>query len=206
MNPLRVLRRRDYRQMPWKNGGGTTCEIAVFPCDANTADFDWRISMAQVVTDGWFSEFLGIDRTLSILEGKGIMLSGAGETETLISPTSGPHSFPADTPAYARLIEDTVMDLNVMTRRKTFRHRVLHLESSAFSERQLTAETTAILCNNSPLLIKAGEVLIQLDPLDSVFLDNSTGSVSIFPKSEQKIYIIEINNNLRHNQVRQPTG
>ena len=31
-NPLvTILRAKDYRRMPWKNGGGETVEIAVFP-------------------------------------------------------------------------------------------------------------------------------------------------------------------------------
>ncbi|TIV74879.1 MAG: HutD family protein, partial [Mesorhizobium sp.] len=28
---MRILRAADYRVMPWKNGGGTTTEIAVSP-------------------------------------------------------------------------------------------------------------------------------------------------------------------------------
>ena len=50
--------------MPWKNGGGETAEIAVSPPGAALDDFDWRLSMARVETDGPFSAFPGIDRTL----------------------------------------------------------------------------------------------------------------------------------------------
>jgi environmental stress-induced protein Ves len=47
--------------MPWKNGGGETTEIAVFPDGAGLSDFDWRVSMARVDGDGPFSSFPGIE-------------------------------------------------------------------------------------------------------------------------------------------------
>ena len=65
--------------MRWKNGGGETAEIAVSPPGAALDAFDWRLSMAKVETDGPFSAFPGIDRTLAILEGEGIRLSVGGE-------------------------------------------------------------------------------------------------------------------------------
>ena len=50
----------------WKNGGGSTTEIAVFPPDAGFDDFDWRVSLATVAADGPFSAFPGIERTLAM--------------------------------------------------------------------------------------------------------------------------------------------
>ena len=74
--PLTVLRAADHRTMPWKNGGGSTTEIAAAPDGAGIDAFDWRVSMAVVAADGPFSEFPGIDRTLSILDGSGLILKG----------------------------------------------------------------------------------------------------------------------------------
>ena len=64
---MKILRPADYRSMPWKNGAGTTIEIAVFPEQAGLDDFVWRVSRAQVVADGGFSHFAGIDRSLALL-------------------------------------------------------------------------------------------------------------------------------------------
>jgi environmental stress-induced protein Ves len=33
---------------PWKNGGGSTTQIAVFPPDAGFEEFDWRVSLATI--------------------------------------------------------------------------------------------------------------------------------------------------------------
>lgn len=56
---MKSLHARDYKRMPWKNGGGETVEIAIFPADASVETFEWRISMATVANDGPFSIFPG---------------------------------------------------------------------------------------------------------------------------------------------------
>jgi uncharacterized protein len=121
---LHILKASNHRRMPWKNGGGETVEIAVFPPEANLASFGWRVSMATVASDGPFSVFAGIDRTLSILEGKGMELDIAGRPSTLLTQASHPLAFPADAQTSARLVSGTIVDLNVMTRRGQWTHQV----------------------------------------------------------------------------------
>jgi environmental stress-induced protein Ves len=50
--------------VPWKNGGGTTRQLAVGPADATADDFLWRLSIARIDAPGSFSVFSGIDRTI----------------------------------------------------------------------------------------------------------------------------------------------
>ena len=64
------------RAAPWKNGGGSTTEIAISPPDAGFDDFDWRISVATIAADGPFSAFAGIDRVITLLAGAGVLLQG----------------------------------------------------------------------------------------------------------------------------------
>ena len=111
-----ILRAAGHRRMRWKNGKGETVEIAIHPEAAGTDDFTWRISTATVAEDGPFSVFPGIDRNLSILTGKGMVLDVAG-SETRLDASSPPYAFPGDQPTKARLIDGKVTDLNVMTRR-----------------------------------------------------------------------------------------
>jgi environmental stress-induced protein Ves len=92
---MQILRSTDFRTMPWKNGGGETTEIVVSPPGASMDDFDWRVSMARVVSDGPFSIFPGIDRSLTLLEGTGMTLDVV----------------------QSRLDAGSILDLNVMTRR-----------------------------------------------------------------------------------------
>jgi environmental stress-induced protein Ves len=121
---MRVVRAADYRRMPWKNGGGATTEVAIAPANATLDDFDWRISMAHVAVPGPFSRFPGIDRTLAILDGHGIRLTVADAPAETLTHTSPPHIFPGDVDAGATLVDGPINDLNVMSRRDRYRHRM----------------------------------------------------------------------------------
>jgi len=63
--------KEDYRQMLWKNGGGTTTELYRFPV-AN--EFFFRLSCAEVKGNGPFSLYHGYDRYLMVTSGEGCIL------------------------------------------------------------------------------------------------------------------------------------
>ncbi len=119
---MRIIRAADCLVMPWKNGAGTTTEIAVAPEGASLSDFDWRISMAHVGQDGPFSSFPGIDRTLSVLTGAGITLAFRDGERIRLDRTSAPCPFAADRAVDGLLVEGPIDDLNVMSRRGRWRH------------------------------------------------------------------------------------
>lgn len=121
---MRLLRAADHRRMPWKNGGGETHEVAISPADATVDAFDWRVSMAVVAVDGPFSAFAGIDRTLVLLDGDGMILDIAGWGIVTLTPESAPLAFPADVATGATLTGGPITDLNVMTARGCFAHLV----------------------------------------------------------------------------------
>ncbi|MFJ2113364.1 HutD family protein [Streptomyces sp. NPDC087850] len=116
-----VLRWSAYRSMPWKNGGGTTREVASGTvraplAPAGPADgFDWRMSIADVDTGGPFSAFPGIDRVITLVEGEGMVLTVDG-TPHPVGPLS-PFAFSGDATTDCRLDAGAVRDMNVMTRR-----------------------------------------------------------------------------------------
>lgn len=71
---LDLVSESDCRRMPWKNGGGTTVEIASAPGDADLDTFVWRVSVAEVARDGPFSAFPGVDRVIALVRGSGMRL------------------------------------------------------------------------------------------------------------------------------------
>ena len=73
MSRLSLLRASDYQRVRWKNDGGWTTEIARDP-SAAADDFRWRVSIADIESDGPFSNFHGIDHDLLLLAGNGIEL------------------------------------------------------------------------------------------------------------------------------------
>jgi environmental stress-induced protein Ves len=59
---------------PWKNGGGQTRELVCQPAGASLQDFDWRISVATIAASGPFSSYPGVDRSITLLAGDGVLL------------------------------------------------------------------------------------------------------------------------------------
>jgi environmental stress-induced protein Ves len=124
MTTHRVLSPAEYRRMPWKNGGGHTTEIAAHPAGSGFASFAWRVSVADVLQDGPFSPFAGIDRTLVLLAGAGMRLTGDGEPLELRTPFE-PVSFSGDASLHCGLFAGPVRDFNLMVRRGIARGNVV---------------------------------------------------------------------------------
>lgn len=131
---IRLLGPDDYRRMRWKNGGGWTTEIAVCPEDAglNGKPFDWRVSMAEVETDGDFSAFPGYDRTILLAEGAGMELSFDAAPSQDISRPYEPVSFSGEWRTHCRLLNGPVRDFNVMTARSQWQHTCKMLHGASF--------------------------------------------------------------------------
>jgi uncharacterized protein len=108
--------------MPWKNGGGTTYELAVAPKGATIADFDFRISLATISQDGPFSLFPNVDRTLALVEGEGVTLDIDSQREVRIDHDNPMIAFPGEVAIHARVNDGSTMDFNVMTQRSRCRH------------------------------------------------------------------------------------
>ncbi len=113
-----ILRAADFRETPWKNGAGTTLELAVHPGGAGLDAFEWRVSMARIERSGPFSRFPGVRRTILLVEGDGFELIGPGWTKRLDRPLV-PFSFDGGEEVDCRLLGGAVRDFNVMTRQRT---------------------------------------------------------------------------------------
>ncbi len=101
----------------WKNGGGSTRTVAVSPEGAGLNDFVWRVSIAEVRGSGDFSAFPGVDRTIMLLDGRGMMLHGKdGSMHALTTPFQ-PWRMRGDEPVRAWLLNGAARDFNVMVRR-----------------------------------------------------------------------------------------
>lgn len=68
---MQIIRQCNFRTTQWKNGGGITHEITAHQ---GSGYMIWRLSVAEVVSDGPFSIFEGKERILTVIEGSGIEL------------------------------------------------------------------------------------------------------------------------------------
>ncbi|RWN68653.1 MAG: HutD family protein [Mesorhizobium sp.] len=188
---MRVLRAAEYRSMPWKNRGGVTTEIAVSPAGAALEDFDWRVSMARVESGGPFSRFAGVDRTLAVLEGEGIVLDIAGRPAATMTRASAPLSFPADVPTQATLIAGPITDLNIMTRRGRMTHAVERVAISAPADIHTVADATLILCFDGEITV-AGAAPVRIGPRDTLLLGPEALKWRLEPVRTTTLFVIRI--------------
>ncbi len=112
---------------PWKNGGGITHEIARIESGGRLV---WRLSVAEVDTDGPFSRFDGLMRILTVIEGAGLTLAAPGGD--IAALPRRPVRFPGDLPVEGRRIAGPVRDLNVIFDPGLIEARVSHLRAAGF--------------------------------------------------------------------------
>ena len=96
----------------WKNGGGSTRTLLALP---DEEAWQLRISMADVEKDGPFSDYPGVERWLSLVEGRGMQLEFAHRTVTL-TPLDAPLRFDGAAPPFGSLLQGAIRDLNLMSR------------------------------------------------------------------------------------------
>jgi len=176
--------------VPWKNGGGSTTEIAVFPPDAGFTDFDWRVSLATIGADGPFSVFPGVDRTLALVEGHGVTLDIDGEP-ALVSAADPVLSFEGDARVSAKLNRGTTTDFNAMTRTDRCYH--------SFGRRRLDGPSTFVarapvtvlfLAEGDSLELSNEDERIAMVRYDAMVLDQ--GTVWKLDAGQGMIFIVDI--------------
>ncbi|MFT4242292.1 MAG: HutD family protein [Acidovorax sp.] len=107
----------------WKNGGGSTRELACWPPGAGMDGFGWRVSVATIAAPGPFSAFAGVDRQIMLLDGDGVYLRGSGWQHAL-GERWQPFAFSGDEPVDCAMLGGTSTDFNLMLRRGAWRGQV----------------------------------------------------------------------------------
>ncbi|GAB2536958.1 HutD/Ves family protein [Rhodanobacter koreensis] len=116
-----IIRLQDCPPQPWKNGLGSTREIAVQPSGTGSNDFLWRVSIAEVDSAAPFSSFPGIDRQIVLLDGHGFTMTlDDGHTHALTTPFV-PFAFAGEARVAVSLIDGPTRDFNLMVRREQAR-------------------------------------------------------------------------------------
>ena len=151
----------DYIPMPWRNGAGTTIELI----KRNYSDdvFAWRLSMADVVEDGLFSNFEHYDRTLLLLEGDGITLQYNGEKTDALSKPLEMAQFKGEDHTKATLHGGPIKDFNIMTRRGICHAKTTCGFGNSKSELLSTAATLLVFAVQ-------GDVTVNSDAGDDVLV------------------------------------
>lgn len=120
---MRLIRPSEHRPQRWKNGGGTTTEIVREPRqepNGRNGRFLYRVSIAEVASDGPFSRFDGYDRHIMVLEGHGMRLDCGAHGAIELAPLV-PRAFSGDWDVSGTLHDGPVRDFNVILDRAALR-------------------------------------------------------------------------------------
>ncbi|MBL8519546.1 MAG: HutD family protein [Betaproteobacteria bacterium] len=100
-----------YLRQPWKNGGGSTLEIARGELEGRML---WRMSIATVAASGPFSDFSGYRRTIMLLAGAGVVLRFEDAPDQRIDRPHVPFDFDGGRAVQGDLIDGPAEDFNLM--------------------------------------------------------------------------------------------
>jgi environmental stress-induced protein Ves len=177
--------------VPWKNGGGSTTQIAIAPPEAGLDDFEWRISLATIATDGPFSQFAGVDRTLVLVEGNGITLDIDGETSVLLCDDEPLAAFAGEDQVHAKLNRGPTTDFNVMTRRDCCHHTFGRRRLSGESSFATRADVTVLfLAQGDAITVSSDAERIGMVRYDAVVFEGE--ALWKLESAQAEIFIVDI--------------
>jgi environmental stress-induced protein Ves len=199
MATLTLIRGAQLVASPWKNGGGVTREVAAFPADTGLDTFVWRVSVADVAQAGPFSRFAGIDRTLVLLSGAGMLLdeaqSGDAMTTHALTQPLDTARFAGEAHIDARLVDGPTRDFNLMVRRDRAQGEldVWHAtQQQAQTEHTLSADVALLYCASGAIAVALGDAEAQrLEPGDTLRID-APNNLSCRIKGEGALLAIRI--------------
>jgi len=177
---------------PWKNGGGSTTEIAAAPAGAGFDDFDWRVSLATITQDGAFSVFPGIDRTLALVDGEGVLLD-FGDERVVLSPSEPLIEFAGEDTVHATVTGTTTTDFNVMTRRGRCRHRLEACVVRGTLELNPRASTTLVfVADGECLSVSSARERIAMVRYDMLVIESE--QVWSIEAAQATVFVVDIIN------------
>lgn len=148
---MHIIRLQDCPPSTWKNGGGSTRQLLAYPPGASLDSFTYRVSVAEVDSDGPFSHFAGVDRSLAILEGDGLALMNGAQLFGTLLAGQPPLAFDGALSLSGLRLGGKVRDFNVMSRRGLARHHCQQLVLDAGSHRLTLPERSLLFVVNGQL-------------------------------------------------------
>tara|TARA_R110002167_G_scaffold3583_3_gene17349 strand:- start:23762 stop:24340 length:579 start_codon:yes stop_codon:yes gene_type:complete len=112
---IEIIPPTQFKTVPWKNGQGETIEMLINP-GGSLENFDWRLSMANVVEDGVFSNFSGYTRNLILIAGDGINLQHNDNKIDRLTRLLDISTFDGGDKTVGNLQSNEITDFNIITR------------------------------------------------------------------------------------------
>ncbi|MEO3865382.1 HutD/Ves family protein [Rheinheimera fenheensis] len=173
----------------WQNGGGVTHQLCRQDDEQGLL---WRLSIAEVASDGPFSRFDHIDRIIMLLEGSGFRLHGVADSPKLLDTPLVPFAFAGETPIHCTLINGAVRDFNLMTRRAAVKPQLQVLSIGSEAQTLALSAQTLIYVASGSVDIALGHQTLKLAAQHTLSLSNESGSVQLSSIEGAKVIFIGV--------------
>ena len=171
----------------WQNGGGITHQLCRQDDEQGLL---WRVSIAEVASDGPFSRFDNIDRIIMLLSGRGFSLHGVGANPQLLDTPLMPFAFAGETPIHCTLLNGAVRDFNLMTRRGAVQADLQVLTIGRTQQTLPLSSQTLLYVASGSVDIMFGTQQLTLAAQQTLSLQHEIGSVQLSSNDKaQVIYI-----------------
>jgi environmental stress-induced protein Ves len=161
---MQIIRFAGLKAEPWRNGGGVTREIA--RQGSAGGGWDWRVSIADVTKAGDFSEFPGMERVLTVIEGDLLLLTVNG-TEQPVEKYR-PFRFDGGAATVGALPTGDIRDLNVITRAAAYKGYTSIIELSKKRAHPVFEGQLAVLLQGQAKVSEGGGEPEELGRYDAV--------------------------------------
>lgn len=174
---ITLLDPSQYRRTPWKNGGGTTIDIAE---EGDT----WRFGRTPITAPGPFSDYSGFDRLQVLVAGSGLMLQ-TPDGEIDVRTPFKPVRFAGETPIVSRLESGPVEVVNLIGDRAKVRLDLQVLHAGATLARSTGMHLAyaadgpvALTIDGKPQPLAAGQTL-RIDAASPTMIGCTSGRLLI---------------------------
>lgn len=175
---IALLPATTYRAMPWRNGLGTTTEIALEPGDDDR--FHWRLSIADVAQSGPFSRFDDYDRIIAVVAGAGMRLAVDGRPAVLLDQASAPYGFAGDAATDCTLLDGPIRDFNLIFDRGKVRGAVVAMRPETPQSHAIDGGIILLYALAGALTVEVGSQGIwQVPEGDTLRLDHISGHITV---------------------------
>ena len=182
-----VITPAHWQTQRWQNGGGITHQLCRQDDEQGLL---WRVSIAEVASDGPFSRFDNIDRIIMLLTGGGFSLHGVGTNPQLLDTPLTPFTFAGETPIHCTLLNGAVRDFNLMTRRAAVQADLQVLTIGRAAQQLPLSAQTLIYVASGSLEVVLENQHISLAARQTLSLTGEIGSVQLSSKHNTKVIYI----------------
>jgi uncharacterized protein len=153
---------------PWKNGGGLTQELLTWPAKG---DWQLRISLATIEESGFFSNFEGVQRTFTIIEGQ-LTLTFDKAVYTLNHKDEA-LTFDGSKSCQCRLISVQAKALNIMSR-SPYTTRVARLDTGGNIKLTDGLSLALFAIENSTVYLGKTETVLTMNAKSLFWVENAS--------------------------------